>query len=544
MRPFVTLIGCAIFLATARTTCAAAGSSIADANYSQDDRALLDKSSTAVVREVGEQPHTIRYINRSRELKKNSGRRRKKGGNNSLSNAGGRANTRNNNGNKKNKKDNPAVEEDPSVIVSTTPIVEPDAATSSESGSTVSITTKNGGTVYEYEFTTPGGPMEEEEEEAVDTDSIVILEEDVVDILTTTTAAPSTASPSGSPTTSAPTASTASPTPVPSPGDLTVGPTTAAHASHPCGISSFRRRIALMLMVTEASGNIYDGTPQKAALDWLVDIDAYQACPDDPNALQRYTLAVFYYSTLGDEWLDCSATPTFEERTCDSVTVGTVGNDDSPKITGNYVWLSPVNECMWAGVQCMEATASIDRLEFEGNGLAGTLPSELGHLSELKYLYLEQGAIGGTIPTELGRLSKLLVLDLDYNYLTGEAIPSSLYNMWSLAQLDLNDNLLTGTINSAIGDFKNLKFLQIGRNPISGTIPESLGNLDLVIGGFENTLLTGTIPSSLCDNESSGQLVADCAGVDPRVECDCCTKCLETEQPALNQPALNITGGR
>ena len=183
----------------------------------------------------------------------------------------------------------------------------------------------------------------------------------------------------------------------------------------------------------------------------------------------------------------------------------------------------------------MEATASIDRLEFEGNGLAGTLPSELGHLSELKFLYAEQGAIGGTIPTELGRLTKLLVLDLDYNYLTGEAIPSTLYNLWSLAQLDLNDNLLSGTIGSAIGDFKNLKFLQVGRNPIAGTIPESLGNLNLVIGGFENTMLTGIIPSSLCDSdESPGKLVADCAGDTPRVECDCCTKCLETELPAVN----------
>ena len=331
MRPLVALIGCAIFLATATTTCAAARSSIANAgDYSQDDRAFLDKSSTASISGVGEQPHTIRYINRSRELKKNSGRRRKKGGNNSLSNAGGRADTRNNNGNKKNKKNNAAVEEEPPVIVSTTPIVEPDSTTNSESGSTVSITTKNGGTVYEYEFTTPGGPIEEEEEE-VGTDSIVLLEEDVVDILATTTAAPSTASPSVVPTTSAPTAPTASPTPVPTPSHLTVGPTTTAHASGPCGISSFRRRVALMLMATEASGNIYDGTPQKAALDWLVDIDAYQVCPDDPNALQRYTLAVFYYSTLGDEWLDCSVTPNFEESTCDSVTVGTVGNDDSPK---------------------------------------------------------------------------------------------------------------------------------------------------------------------------------------------------------------------
>jgi hypothetical protein len=474
MRPLFALVGCAIFLATA----------------------------TAAAVRAGERNHPIhirhiRYIQRSRELNKNGGRRRKRNGRDSLSNSGGRVNAR-----KNNKKDD-AVEEKTSVIVSATPI----ATTNNKN---VKITTKNGGAIFEYEFTTFNGPVSKKDK-GVTTDSIVIVDEeaDAVDILTTATAAPAISTAKRTP----------SPTPNPKQGST-------------CGISSFQRRMALMLMATKASGNIYEGTAQKAAMDWLVDIDAYQVCPDDPNALQRYTLAVFYYSTFGDNWLDCSAMPNFEEGTCDSVTVGTRGNDDSPKITGNYVWLSPVNECTWAGVQCMEDTALVDRLEFERNGLAGTLPSELGHLSELKFLFAEQGSLTGTIPTELGRLSKLLALDLDYNYLTGAAIPSSLYDLWSLTQLDLNDNLLTGTIDSAIGTLKNLKFLQLGGNPIIGTIPKELGDLDLAGGGFENTLLTGTVP--LCDGESSpSRLVADCAGDIPRVVCDCCTRCTETDQLAI-----------
>ena len=482
MRPLVALVGCAILLATT----ASGSSSIADRRHG--DR----RPSTPTTTVANDQTNTLRYVRRSQALRR---LREGTGGSGSLSDAGGQADTR-----------------------AETPVVaESDANTDNgDSGSPSMITFKNGGTTWTYEFTTPGGPSGiKESSEEVGTDSIVdVEEEDVVDVLTTATAAPSTASPSPAPSTAEP-----SPSPTSEPTRL-------------CGMSSFHRRVALMLMATQASGNVYYGTPQKAALEWLVEADGYQVCPDDPNALQRYTLAVFYYSTLGDGWLDCSATPTFAEDTCDNVRVGTVDNDDSPKISGDYVWLSPVSECMWAGVQCVEETESVDRLEFEGNRLAGTIPTELGHLTELEFLYVEQGNLGGTIPTELGQLSNLLGLDLDYNYLTGEAIPAELYNLSSLAQLDLNHNLLTGTIDSAIGDLTNLQFLQLGHNPITGTIPEELGNLNLNAGGFENTLLTGTMPSGVCADPSPSWLVADCGGETPRLVCECCGKCLETDQLA------------
>ena len=490
MRPLVALVGCAIFMATT----ASGSSSIADRRH--EDRRPSTPSATV----ASDQTNTLRYVRRSQAL-----RRLREGGSGSRSDAGGQADTR----------------------AETPVVVESDANTDNgDSGSPSMITFKNGGTTWTYEFTTPGGPSGITKSEVGADSNVDVDEEDVVDILTTATAAPSTASPTPAPSTAEPSPSpTDNPTAEPSPS-----PT--SEPTRLCGMSSFHRRVALMLMATQASGNLYYGTPHKAALEWLVEADGYQVCPDDPNALQRYTLAVFYYSTLGDDWLDCSATPTFAEDTCDSVRVGTNDNDDSPKISGDNVWLSPVHECMWAGVQCIEETKSIDRLEFEGNRLAGSLPTELGHLTELRFFYAEQGNIGGTIPTELGQLSNLLVLDLDYNYLTGEAIPAELYNLSNLAQLDLNHNLLTGTIDSAIGDLKDLQFLQLGNNPITGTIPEELGNLNLNAGGFENTLLTGTMPSGVCADPSPSWLVADCAGETPRLVCECCGKCLETDQLA------------
>lgn len=46
----------------------------------------------------------------------------------------------------------------------------------------------------------------------------------------------------------------------------------------------------------------------------------------------------------------------------------------------------------------------------ESNGLVGTLPFELGELTEMRRLALQRGGLQSSIPTELASLSKLLVL--------------------------------------------------------------------------------------------------------------------------------------
>ena len=43
-------------------------------------------------------------------------------------------------------------------------------------------------------------------------------------------------------------------------------------------------------------------------------------------------------------------------------------------------------------------------------------------------------------------------------------------------------------------------------------------------------MITGTVPSTLCDllitnGGVLSSLIADCAGPDPQVECECCTDC-------------------
>lgn len=114
-------------------------------------------------------------------------------------------------------------------------------------------------------------------------------------------------------------------------------------------------------------------SPQSLALRWLIDDDSLYTCPDDSNLVQRYVMAVFYYSTSGDEWNECSAPTEFDSvdaialanDACDILAEEpTEEFDTKALIWGTAAWLTPVSECFWGGVACDEDTSNIDRIEF------------------------------------------------------------------------------------------------------------------------------------------------------------------------------------
>ena len=67
----------------------------------------------------------------------------------------------------------------------------------------------------------------------------------------------------------------------------------------------------------------------------------------------------------------------------------------------------------------------VNGLGLSGHGLAGSIPAELGDLSGLTVLYLDNNSLTGSIPVELGDLSSLRSLWLNDNSLEG-SIPRSL----------------------------------------------------------------------------------------------------------------------
>jgi autotransporter-associated beta strand protein len=86
---------------------------------------------------------------------------------------------------------------------------------------------------------------------------------------------------------------------------------------------------------------------------------------------------------------------------------------------------------------------------------------------------------------------------LDFNQLSG-SIPESLGNLFQLQYLYLADNQLSGSIPESLGNLSQLQILWLSANQLSGSIPESLGNLSQLQGvGLDGNQLSGSIPESL-----------------------------------------------
>ena len=109
--------------------------------------------------------------------------------------------------------------------------------------------------------------------------------------------------------------------------------------------------------------------------------------------------------------------------------------------------------------------------------LNGELPTELGNLSELTVLALQNNRLSDSIPAELGNLTNLTDLVLSNNQLSG-SIPAELGNLASLTDLALGDNQLSGSIPSELGSISTLVRLYLNDNSLTGPLPSELANLN------------------------------------------------------------------
>jgi Leucine-rich repeat (LRR) protein len=83
----------------------------------------------------------------------------------------------------------------------------------------------------------------------------------------------------------------------------------------------------------------------------------------------------------------------------------------------------------------------------------------------------------GTIPPNLGILKNLTFLGLAYNNLSGN-LPVSLYNLYSMEIMQIYSNMLGGSIATNIGSrFPHMQTVRFAENQFTGHIPASLSNL-------------------------------------------------------------------
>ena len=202
----------------------------------------------------------------------------------------------------------------------------------------------------------------------------------------------------------------------------------------------------------------------------------------------------------------------------------------------------------WHGVTT-DQDGNVIGLDLSGNGLDGTIPADLGDLSNLTTLDLENNRLRGEIPVELSNLTGLAYLNLSGNALTG-CVPRALILLegmddslpycnrnayilglfyyavdgpnWAGVQnwltaaplsewtgitldeqgrvtgLDLGGKLLNGEIPAELDNLTYLTELSLNNNQLRGAIPAELGNLtNLTSLDLRSNQLSGEIPANL-----------------------------------------------
>ena len=315
------------------------------------------------------------------------------------------------------------------------------------------------------------------------------------------------------PSTQAPSEAVKEPTAAPVPA--TPEPTTAAPVAAPTPFDrptsdSREDQIFLQLTAITDPATLDDPeTPQGRAYQWLANEDPRQLDPGDPTLDQRYILTTLYYATGGDEWKECFQGATNEE----------CGQGFFPDAKA---FLSEESECtwgFWAENSC-NPEGALRAVQLPNNNLVGSLPSEIGALSALDTLSLEQNSLTGNLlenwPQSLFRLR------LSKNSFTG-VVNGGLPRALSLLYID--ENQLSGTIDDLVGSLQDVSQLNLQSNGFTGTIPERLGTLtSLRVARFEENQLTGTMPQQVCTNREENSsfrfLSTDCP---PEFNCECCS---------------------
>ena len=140
---------------------------------------------------------------------------------------------------------------------------------------------------------------------------------------------------------------------------------------------------------------------------------------------------------------------------------------------------------------------NLETLNLLWNNLTGSIPSEIGNLVNLNSIDLSINQLSGSIPPEIGNLIKVKSVNFGGNELSG-SIPSEIGNLVNLNSIEFDGNKLTGSIPPEIGNLVNLKSVILGHNKLSGSIPSEIGNLvhltHLYLGPNQ---LTGPIPSEI-----------------------------------------------
>ena len=190
---------------------------------------------------------------------------------------------------------------------------------------------------------------------------------------------------------------------------------------------------------------------------YVVDYD------NEPNATNKLD--------AGGGW-----TPDFESYATDATSEGCP--EDNPFKTVDRLWPLPNDHIHGVETRKIDGCHRVIALHLDKRGLEGGISPAIGHLGKLEVLNLsrnstherEHGGLSGTIPTELGNLTNLVKLSLNHNQLTGE-LPAQLGHLGNLTFLALNTNELEGGMPRELGNLTAIKHLKLVDSGLGRDVP-------------------------------------------------------------------------
>lgn len=195
-----------------------------------------------------------------------------------------------------------------------------------------------------------------------------------------------------------------------------------------------------------------------------VDTDA-ELEPEGPT--DRDILIALYDATNGDNW------------------------------TNNTNWCTDAPLSEWYGVTLDYSQERVQYIHLSYNNLVGSIPEEIGNLTELYTLDLSGNTLTGEIPSSIGNMHILGYLYLNNNQLTG-SIPQEIGNLSDLRACYIYENQLMGNIPSEFGNLINLEYCYLFGNQLTGEVPETLSRLTkLQTMDFSDNMLGGDLPEAV-----------------------------------------------
>jgi Leucine-rich repeat (LRR) protein len=229
------------------------------------------------------------------------------------------------------------------------------------------------------------------------------------------------------------------PAPSPTTGTTTENPKTTNSGKNLLKLRAF----VLKNTVTTEQDLLNENSPQSKALKWLFVTDVMQEKAEllDRDTLIRYALGTLYYSTNNvlsnqggkyreeiwkteTDWLSPNSVCGWFGITCGG------SRDDDTEVVG----ISLAENGLGGTIPKELATLTqLKSLIMHTNGMAGTIPSQFGQLTHLRNLHLSTNSLTGTLPPNLFGVknSALVEVYLEKCNLTG-SLPSELGNLSNL----------------------------------------------------------------------------------------------------------------